>query len=289
MKQDTPVTDCPVSFSQVRHQDILDSSAQKDRAALSQSKGLQNRRLPKSVANKVPEDYDKIRRSNTYSSSTKRAVKPDKAMENSDSVDGISEEISEEERKQRVRLMAYVCVHVHVHVHVEAIVRLSLYQSLTTKSSSLQKWMYIHVEPIWSSRCDAIYRCQIFSMILIFSPSRTLPNLEYNRTTPWVLLAASSSATLQDEARLAEREKTLLVLQRQKRSRWMFLTLPFPLDLAANPPNLLHPRAPRDFCVHSEEIAPRVKREKVKTQPLKQRALLACRYTPQWTKYPNVW
>lgn len=59
----------------------------------------------------MPEDYDKIRRSNTYSASNK---KPAKAMENYDSMDGISEEISEEERKQRVRLMAYA------HVNVEA-------------------------------------------------------------------------------------------------------------------------------------------------------------------------
>ena len=76
-------------------QQILDTTPQKDRAALSQSKGLQNRRLPSNVAGKVPEDYSERRRANTYSENIKRTAKQP-AMEDTDSP------ISEEERKQRV-------------------------------------------------------------------------------------------------------------------------------------------------------------------------------------------
>lgn len=92
---------------QVRHQ-ILDSTAQKDKAALSQSKGLQNRRLPKNLVNKVPEDYvEQRRRSNTYAAGAKRVGRspvkqPLKAMEEVESVDGGEVTISEEERRQRV-------------------------------------------------------------------------------------------------------------------------------------------------------------------------------------------
>lgn len=82
-------------FDAVVRQQLLDTSAQKDRAALSQSKGLQNRRLPKSIAGKVPEDYSERRRANTYSGKVQRSVK--QPME--DSVDG--PEMSEEERKQK--------------------------------------------------------------------------------------------------------------------------------------------------------------------------------------------
>ena len=85
----------------------MDSTAQKDRAALSQSKGLQNRRLPANLVNKVPEDYSERRRCNTYSGAAKKAVgspakQPAKGMEDSESVDGGESIISEEERRQRV-------------------------------------------------------------------------------------------------------------------------------------------------------------------------------------------
>ena len=93
----------------MRHQ-ILDSTPQKDRAALSQSKGLQNRRLPKNLVNKVPEDYsEQRRRANTFAvGGARRAAshspvrQPEKIMEDTESVDG-GEIISEEERRQRVR------------------------------------------------------------------------------------------------------------------------------------------------------------------------------------------
>lgn len=90
----------------MRHQ-ILDSTAQKDRAALSQSKGLQNRRLPANLVNKVPEDYSKRRRANSFTGGAKKAVRspakqPAKAMEDTESVDGIEITISEEERRQKV-------------------------------------------------------------------------------------------------------------------------------------------------------------------------------------------
>lgn len=90
----------------MRHQQILDSSAQKDRAALSQSKGLQNRRLPSNVAGKVPDDYTERRRLNTYAGNVKKTVnRPLKAMEDHD---GVSPEISDDERKQRVNM--------HIHM-----------------------------------------------------------------------------------------------------------------------------------------------------------------------------
>lgn len=92
---------------QVRHQ-ILDSSAQKDRAALSQSKGLQNRRLPSNVAGKVPDDYSERRRANTHSGGSmnkaisRPPVQVTHTQEERDMVDG-EPEMSEEERKQKVK------------------------------------------------------------------------------------------------------------------------------------------------------------------------------------------
>ena len=91
----------------MRHQEILDTQAQKDRAALSQSKGLQNRRLPSNLASKVPEDYSERRRANTYAGNLKRPGKRPSpsplAMDGHDSIDGpVSPELSEDERKQRV-------------------------------------------------------------------------------------------------------------------------------------------------------------------------------------------
>lgn len=91
----------------------MDSTAQKDRAALSQSKGLQNRRLPSSIAGKVPEDYSERRRSNTYAGKVGRTAR--QTMEESDSVDGVTPEItiSEEERKQRVSGLSPDKTHSH--------------------------------------------------------------------------------------------------------------------------------------------------------------------------------
>jgi len=90
-------------FYQVRGQ-ILDTTPQKDRAALSQSKGLQNRRLPSNVAGKVTDDYSERRRCNTHTGGLTRSTKKPAAAMDNDSVDGGFPEItmSEEERKQKV-------------------------------------------------------------------------------------------------------------------------------------------------------------------------------------------
>lgn len=97
-------------FVQTRHQ-ILDNSALLDRAALSQSKGLQNRRLPSTVASKVPEDYSSRRRAQTYvapSSSMKRsATQPLSGSGSRNDVDGggnTAPELTEDEKRQRVSM-----------------------------------------------------------------------------------------------------------------------------------------------------------------------------------------
>ena len=43
-------------------QQLLDVTAQKDKAALSMSKGLQNRRLPSHLVPRIPDDYSESRR-----------------------------------------------------------------------------------------------------------------------------------------------------------------------------------------------------------------------------------
>ncbi len=80
---------------QVREQEILENQALKDRAALSQSKGLQTRRLPKNYVSKVPVDYADRRRAQSYT-----ALSTALSSEGTDG--GSTPEISEEERKQRV-------------------------------------------------------------------------------------------------------------------------------------------------------------------------------------------
>ena len=86
---------------QIRQQ-MLDNTPRKDRAALSQSKGLQNRRLPGQFASKVPEDYASRRRALTYSvgdvSRNPRLLV--QGFEETDSVR--EEEMTEEEKKKKV-------------------------------------------------------------------------------------------------------------------------------------------------------------------------------------------
>ncbi len=94
---------------------MLDNTPQKDRAALSQSKGLQNRRLPKDLAAKLPDDYQARRRAQTYtpvkrssseaSRGTRRSIEePDFGARLRDS------EMTEEERKRKVRGRGRGCV-----------------------------------------------------------------------------------------------------------------------------------------------------------------------------------
>ena len=92
---------------QVRQQQLLDTTAQKHKAYLSQGKGLQSRRLPSNLADKVPEDYSARRRAQTYASPTPssgplRAVHPGSPaiVEETDS----GSAMTEEERKQKVSL-----------------------------------------------------------------------------------------------------------------------------------------------------------------------------------------
>ena len=81
---------------------MLDNTPQKERAALSQSKGLQNRRLPAHLVSKVPEDYASRRRALTYSvgdvSRNPRLLT--KGFEETDSVK--EEAMTEEEKKKKV-------------------------------------------------------------------------------------------------------------------------------------------------------------------------------------------
>ena len=78
---------------------MLDNQPQKDRAALSQSKGLQNRRLPKTFASKVPDDYQSRRRALTYTTGDQK-VAGRQSFEETDS--WRDEEMTEEERQRKV-------------------------------------------------------------------------------------------------------------------------------------------------------------------------------------------
>ena len=96
---------------QVRQQQLLDTTAQKHKASLSQSKGLQSRRLPSNVAEKVPDDYSARRRAQTYSSTstTTGGLRPtgrfaaslSPSREETDS--GGEPVMTDEERKKKVR------------------------------------------------------------------------------------------------------------------------------------------------------------------------------------------
>ena len=95
------------SFPQVRQQELLDTTAQKHKAYLSQGKGLQSRRLPSNLAEKVPEDYSARRRAQTYASSDlKRSTRSIPSLsptrEETDSGDSMSA-MTDEERKQKVK------------------------------------------------------------------------------------------------------------------------------------------------------------------------------------------
>ena len=88
---------------------MLDNTPQKERAALSQSKGLKDRRLPANFASKVPEDYQERRRANTYNfgsqkSSERGAGALDRSLvEETDSgILGGEEAMTEEERRKKV-------------------------------------------------------------------------------------------------------------------------------------------------------------------------------------------
>ncbi len=89
---------------------MLDNTPQKDRAALSQSKGLQSRRLPRELATKIPDDYQARRRAQTYSSSVQisRSVSDAvrgtrRSIEEPDFGTSLREDMTEEERKRKVR------------------------------------------------------------------------------------------------------------------------------------------------------------------------------------------
>ncbi len=80
----------------------------KDRAALSQSKGLQNRRLPSSIANKVPQDYHKDRlRANTVTGGSMKRSASHQPISSRDEMDG---GMTDEERKQRVSMVLHIYV-----------------------------------------------------------------------------------------------------------------------------------------------------------------------------------
>jgi len=89
---------------------MLDNTPQKDRAALSQSKGLQNRRLPGHLVSKVPDDYALQRRALTYSigevSTNPRMLA--QGFDDTDSLRG-DEEMTEEERKKKVCVCVCAC------------------------------------------------------------------------------------------------------------------------------------------------------------------------------------
>ncbi len=95
------------THTQVRQQQILDNTAQKHKAYLSQGKGLQSRRLPSNLAEKVPEDYSARRRAQTYGASELRrsarsvpSLSP--TREETDSGDSMSA-MTDEERKKKVK------------------------------------------------------------------------------------------------------------------------------------------------------------------------------------------
>ena len=92
---------------QVRQQELLDTTAQKHKAYLSQGKGLQSRRLPSNLAEKVPEDYSARRRAQTYASSDlKRSGRSAPSLsptrEETDSGGDSMSAMTDEERKQKV-------------------------------------------------------------------------------------------------------------------------------------------------------------------------------------------
>ena len=89
---------------------MLDNTPQKDRAALSQSKGLKDRRLPANLATKVPDDYQARRRSKSYSTGDlKRKEKLARPYDATDSgLKEESEEMSAEERKKKVGMVLWL-------------------------------------------------------------------------------------------------------------------------------------------------------------------------------------
>ena len=100
--------------TQVRQQQLLDTTAQKHKAYLSQGKGLQSRRLPSNLAEKVPEDYSVRRRAQTYSTNTTELRRSGRSVpslsptrEETDSGDSMSA-MTDEERKQKVKKYTYM-------------------------------------------------------------------------------------------------------------------------------------------------------------------------------------
>ena len=75
----------------------MDNSALLNRASLSQSRGLQNRRLPSNVAGKVPADYASRRRTRMYT-----GMSSGDELDDDGNTDEVSHELTAEERRQMV-------------------------------------------------------------------------------------------------------------------------------------------------------------------------------------------
>ena len=93
--------------SQVREQQLLDTTAQKHKAFLSQGKGLQTRRLPSNLVEKVPEDYSARRRAQTYGATqtaglTRSARSVPSLSPSVEETDSSEPVMTDEERKQKV-------------------------------------------------------------------------------------------------------------------------------------------------------------------------------------------
>ena len=82
---------------------MLDVTAQKDKAALSMSKGLQNRRLPSHLATRIPDDYSVARR-RRFTNDDTLAGQPTKLPKYShdDTNYGVAPELTEAERQEKV-------------------------------------------------------------------------------------------------------------------------------------------------------------------------------------------
>ena len=86
---------------------MLDTTAQKHKAYLSQGKGLQSRRLPSNLVEKVPEDYSVRRRAQTYGATATSDHKGLPRLVHSlspsvEETDSSEAAMTEEERKQKV-------------------------------------------------------------------------------------------------------------------------------------------------------------------------------------------
>ena len=86
-------------------QQLLDVTAQKDKAALSMSKGLQNRRLPSHFVTKIPDDYTEVRR-RRFTNDDGIAGHPTKSPKYShdDTNYSMTPELTEAERQEKVIL-----------------------------------------------------------------------------------------------------------------------------------------------------------------------------------------